>query len=142
MSLTARSWGSGMFDQIAAAIIAGLVSGAGKVGAEAVSDAYGAARQALRDLVPSLSSEAVDEDPQGAEDHLSTVLAKLDPAQVKALVEKFRLAEAGGEDEQALYDAVLRMRNVEVGRDAAINLKSGNRYHMENFKIRRDLIIG
>ena len=117
-----------MYEQLAVAIVAGLLKGAGVTGTQIVADAYDAARDLLKRLVPRFELESVT----SAKEQLSveTLVTRLQgntPQENAELAAAFSgLAVAmGGADEKNVFDRVVDVQGISAAYDINVDLKGG-----------------
>ena len=104
-----------MLSEIAAAVVAGLLTGAGALGAQAIADAYDFAKARLKAIVPTFAPEAVTPQTQDASTAmLAAALVSVGPDRLKELSEAFRtLADATGDvKSRQVFDTVINFEGV------------------------------
>ena len=117
-----------MYEQLAVAIVAGLLKGAGVTGTQIVADAYDAARDLLKRLVPRFELESVT----SAKEQLSveTLVTRLqgntpqENAELAAAVSGLAVA-MGGADEKNVFDRVVDVQGISAAYDINVDLKGG-----------------
>lgn len=106
-----------MYQELAAAIVKGLIAGATNAGTKAVGEVYEFARSQLRHLIPAFAAERVG--PKTAEtdaEMLTLALARLEPSQLQSLAEAFhalslRLPTANDHD-RLVFSSIIHADNI------------------------------
>ncbi len=128
-------------ENLAAAIIGALVSGAANVAKEAVGDAYVAAKQLLKEFVPRFDSESLNPDEEASTiEELAQRLQGLTEAEQAELAGQMApLAEVMGTKEQAQALQYV-VKNVRVGKNAELELGKGD-HNIEGVDVGENLRI-
>ncbi len=121
-----------MFEQLAGAIISGLIKGSTTAATQMVADAYTSAREALGRLVPRFNADEVSPNNKAiSEKELVTRLQGNTDEENAELAKVFaKLAAALGETgDNEVFERVVHVKGVSAAYDVNVDIKSGRGSH-------------